>query len=67
MYMKLMNLLAALTEDEPTKVNAKAGFNKMNDKAMNSLVSFVHNGCLSHTREKETSKEMWESLTKGLC
>uniref|UniRef100_T1GXR3 Uncharacterized protein n=1 Tax=Megaselia scalaris TaxID=36166 RepID=T1GXR3_MEGSC len=55
MYMKSSNLLAALTEDEPAEVNAKTEFNKMNDKAMNRLVSFVHNDCLCHTREKETA------------
>lgn len=45
-------------------INANADFNKMNHKAMNRLLSFVQNDCLCHIRERETAKEIWESLQK---
>ena len=61
-HFENLNLEEVLTGLPPTENAAKMEFFKKDRKARDKLVSFVSNDCLGYIREKQTAKEMWESL-----
>ena len=67
MLLESIDVGVVLTGDPPTDAVKREEFLKKDKRAMERLVSFVHNDCLSYVRDKETAKEMWNSLKEAFA
>jgi len=62
MHLDALGVVDVLTMAVPTDAIAKESFLKVDKRVKDRLVGFIHNDCLSYVRDKETAKDMWESL-----
>lgn len=62
LYLDSLGLLHVLTGVPPNNAQELETFMRNDKKAKDRLVAFIHSDCLCYVREKNTAKEMWESL-----
>lgn len=61
-FLKSVELLDAVTKDPPAAAEGLEKFQKMDNKASNVIISFIHDDLLDLIREKTTAKEIWTAL-----
>lgn len=64
-HLNAASCLKAVKETAPTTENERNEFLKMDAKAQDIIVSFIHDDYLSYVQGKKTSKEMWDALTSN--
>lgn len=61
-HLLSVGCLKAVVESAPTEAQALREYLKLDAKAQDLIVSFVHDDYLEYVKDKKSGKEMWEPL-----